>query len=40
MTPDCLRLYGLISEPKSNPIHPLNLLIGHAKFVSMNLFLV
>ena len=33
-------VYGVILEPWSNPIPPLNLLIEHAKFVSMNLFLV
>jgi len=33
-------VYGVISVPKCNPIPPLNLLNGHAKFVSMNLFLM
>ena len=33
-------VYIVISVPWCNPIPPLTLLIGHAKFVSMNLFLV
>jgi len=37
---DSESVYGVISESQSNPIPPLNLLIEHAMFVSMNLFLV
>jgi len=33
-------VYGVISVPWRTPIPPLNRLIGHAKFVSMNLFLM
>ena len=37
---DSESVYGVISVPLYNPIPSLNLLIGHAKFVSMNLFLM
>ena len=37
---DSESVYGVISASYCNPIPPLNLVIGHVKFVSMNLVLL
>ena len=37
---DSESVYGVMSVPKCNTIPPLNLVIGHAKCVSMSLFLM